>query len=173
MSLPEASVRVAAAVAERLAPEGISALYCSPLERTRETAAPIAARLGLEPQVREEAIEVDYGEWTNRTIDELRPLDLWQRYNAARSITRIPNGETVVEVQARMVNLLEELRLVHSNDRIALVSHGDPIRTAIAFYLGVPLDLLQRLEVSPGSISVLEFSDWGARLIRLNEVIAA
>ena len=172
MTLPEASRRIAASLAERLAGEGIVAVYCSPLERTRETAAPLGARLGVPVQVRPEAVEVDYGDWTNRTVEELRPLDLWSRYNVARSVTRIPGGETMVEVQARMVGLLEALRAEHPSDRIALVSHGDPIRSAIVFYLGMPLDLMQRIEVSPASVSTLELNDWGARLVRLNERIA-
>lgn len=170
ISLPEPSVRIAARLAERLAGEGITALYSSPLERARETAAVIGGRLGLEAVVCADADEVDYGEWTGRTFDELRPLKLWRRYNVNRSATRIPGGETMLEVQARMVALIERLRAEHPDGRIALVSHGDPIRSAILFYLGVSLDLIHRIEVAPASVSVLAITDWGGRLMRLNDL---
>jgi probable phosphoglycerate mutase len=171
MHLPEASRRIAERLAERLAGEGIAAVYCSPLERARETAAPLAARLGVEVEICPEANEVDYGEWTNCAVEELRAHALWERYNRCRSLTRIPGGETMVEVQARMVGLLERLRGRHPDQAVALVGHGDPIRSAICFYLGIPLDLMQRIETAPASISVLDLSDWGARLVRLNEVV--
>lgn len=172
MRLPEASLRIAERLAERLAGEGIAAVYCSPLDRARETAAPLAARLGLAAEICPEANEVDYGQWTDRTVEELRAHALWERYNRCRSLTRIPGGETMVEVQARMVGLLERLRAAHPDQAVALVGHGDPIRSAICFYLGIPLDLMQRVEVAPASISILELADWGARLLRLNEAVA-
>jgi broad specificity phosphatase PhoE len=93
----------------------------------------------------------------------------WFRFNAYRSSVRAPGGELMIEAQSRMVGAIEELRAAHAGEAIIIVSHGDPLRAAIAHYLGTPLDLLQRFEISPASISVLQMHDAGPRLLCINQ----
>ena len=153
---------------QRLAAVPVEALYSSPLERARETARPIAERLGLEVRVAPGLMELDYGEWTGLTLDEIRASTAWKQFNSFRSCARIPGGELMLEVQARVVAELERVRERHDGWVVA-VSHGDVIRAAIAHYAGIPLDLMQRLEIGPASVSALSFDAGGVRLLRLND----
>jgi broad specificity phosphatase PhoE len=162
--LNEAGRLQAEQLTERLARHGIQRLFSSPLERARETAEPLANKLGLKIQVSEALTDLDFGDWTNRAIAELQPLPKWQQWNLFRAGVRIPNGELMSEVQGRMVNEMERLSRCFPEDCLALVSHNDPIRAALVHYLGMPLDLMQRLEINPASVSILEVSDWGAQL---------
>ena len=170
VSLNAEGLAQARALAERLAGVRLAALYASPLERTQETAAPIGERLGVPVQSLAEVLEVDYGEWTGLTLDELRASPGWQAWNGFRSGSRVPGGETLLEVQLRMVGALERLRCEHAGDRVVgVVSHGDPIKAAIGYYAGVPIDLLSRLEIAPASVSALRIEPWGAHVVRLND----
>jgi broad specificity phosphatase PhoE len=160
--------RQAERLAERLESSSIRALYSSPLERARETAAAIAGRLRLEVAVAKELDEIEFGAWTNRTLAELRDLEQWRRFNFFRSGSAIPNGETMVEVQSRMLRLLERLRGTHPDRVVALVSHGDVIKATLAHYLGVPLDLFHRIEISPASVSIVRVESFGAEVLLVN-----
>lgn len=153
----------------RLATKPADAVLSGPLERAIATATPIAARLGLALQVAPELDELDYGEWTGRSFDDLAHDSRWAAWNAYRSGHRPPGGESMLEVQARVVGLVERLRRLHPDGRVVLVSHADVIRALVLHALGLPLDLFLRIEVEPGSISVLQVEDWGARLLRLND----
>jgi probable phosphoglycerate mutase len=124
--------------------------------------------MDLEVEILETLDEIDYGDWTGRSLIELEKLPRWQQYNAYRSGTRIPNGELMLEAQARIVAEMERLRDLHPEDTIALVSHGDLIKAAVACYVGAPLDLFQRIEIHPASISVLALDDHGPQLRCLN-----
>jgi broad specificity phosphatase PhoE len=161
-------VRQAEALAERLEGSSIRALYSSPRERARTTAAPIAARLRLEVQIPAELNEIDFGEWTNRTLADLRDVQEWRRFNIFRSGMRIPGGETMVEVQGRMLRLIERLCAIHPGQTVALIGHGDVIKATLAHYLGVPLDLFQRIEISPASISVVRVERYGPEGLLIN-----
>ncbi len=156
-------------LAERLANAPIRAIYSSPLERARETVAPLAARLGLETKTSDAIGEVEFGDWTGRELRELADLAEWQRFNSFRSGTRAPNGELMLEVQARVVSELERLREWHPTEVVALVSHGDVIKALIAHYAGIPLDLFHRVEISPASVSVIALHDWGPQILRVND----
>jgi probable phosphoglycerate mutase len=158
----------AARLAERLAGAPIKAIYSSPLERARETAEPISRELGLDVQVIEELGEVVIGEWTGRELSELNNDPLWRRFNSLRSLTRAPGGETQLETQARMIATLERLRERHPDQTIAAVSHGDVIKSAIAHYTGIPLDLFHRIEISVASVSVVEVGDHGPHIFCVN-----
>jgi broad specificity phosphatase PhoE len=162
--------REAQQLAQRLAHARIHHLFCSPMERTRETAEPIGKALKLPVQISQPLIEVDFGDWTGRAIAELEPDEHWKQWNLFRSTRRIPNGEMLPEVQARMVREMERLATALPNDGIALVSHGEPIRTAVAHFLGISIDLQHRLELSPASLTILECTNWGARLMCFNTV---
>jgi len=163
----------AAQLADQLAAAPLRALYSSPLERARETAAPLAARLGLPVQINADLGELEFGEWTGRTLAELENDAQWRRFNTLRSLTRVPGGALMLETQARMVAALERLRGEHPHEMIAVFSHGDPIRAALAHYLGIPLDLFQRLEISPASRSLVEFHEHGPLVRGLNLPVEA
>jgi broad specificity phosphatase PhoE len=159
-----------AAVAERLAGEKIAALYASPLQRTRESAEIVAARLGLGIAFRDDLIELDFGEWTGATFEAIRADPRWQAWRTHRSIARIPGGESMRHVQRRIVEALMELGEHHQDETVVVVSHGDVIRSALLFALGMPLDHYNRLEVGQGSVSTIQFDPAaGIRVLAINE----
>jgi probable phosphomutase (TIGR03848 family) len=155
-------------LAEELSDQPIVALYSSPLERAHETAAPLAARLGLPVTLRDEFGELRFGEWQGRSLAELAEDPLWQRFNTARSTTRPPGGELMLETTARVIAGLEQVRAAHPHDLVAVFSHGDVIRAALLYYLGMPLDFFQRIEIHPASVSTVELSETGPRVPKLN-----
>jgi probable phosphoglycerate mutase len=154
----------------RLAGSGITAIYSSPLERARETASPIAEKLSLKVEIRDALGEVKFGEWNGKSFDELNRDARWRLFNSYRSGTRAPGGELAVESQARVVAELECIRERHSGETVAVVSHADLIRAALAYYLGMPADLYQRIECRPASFSRLRLAEWGPMILGLNEV---
>ena len=158
-----------AVVAGRLAAEKIEAIYSSPLQRTRETAEILADRLGLPIQYREDVIELDFGEWTGLTADQIRQDERWQMWSNCRSIAAIPGGESWRPVQDRVVGALFDLRRRHPSGSIVLVSHGDVIRAGLLFALGMPLDFYSRIEVALASLSTIRLDDSGIRVLALNE----
>lgn len=158
----------AAALAKRLAGVPLAAVYSSPLERTLETARPLAEAHGLAVQVREQLGETRYGEWTGRSLKELKDEPLWPVVQVYPGGARFPGGESLREVQARLVAELDTIRDAHPEQTVAVVSHSDPIKLAVAHYLGLPLDLFQRLSISPASVTALAFTNFGPRLICLN-----
>jgi len=158
-----------AAVAERLAGEKIAAVYSSPLQRTRESAEIVAERLGLGIEFRDDLIELDFGEWTGATFDAIRADPRWQAWRTHRSIARIPGGESMRQVQRRIVEALMELAEHHQGETVAVVSHGDVIRSALLFALGMPLDHYNRIEVGQGSVSTINIDAAGIRVLAINE----
>jgi probable phosphoglycerate mutase len=167
--LNEKGQRQAEELAERLAKAGISAMYSSPLERTMETAEPLSRRLGLTIEKRDRLIEIDTGEWTGASFDELGPTERWQRFLSFRSSTSAPCGELMLDVQARGVTELEELRQRHAGETVAVFSHADVIRFVFAHYAGIPIDLAYRLEIRPASVSSIALGPEDVRILRLNE----
>jgi len=159
----------AIALATRLAILPLDAVYSSPLERTVETAQVIAAPRGLALRLIEGLGEVKYGEWQGAELKELYKHELWPGVQFYPSGTRFPNGETLGEAQVRMVAALDSLRAQHPNGIIAVVSHADIIKLAIAYYIGIHVDLFQRLEVSPCSLTALAFTSMGPRLLAYND----
>ena len=155
-------------LAEQLAGAGIAVILSSPLERALETAAPLARRIGVEIEVSEAFSEIDCGEWTGRQFDDLRGNPRWRAYDSFRSGTRIPGGELAVEVQLRTVTEMERLRGLHPERVIAVFSHGDPIKSALAYYAGVPIDLYKRFEISTASVTTIELNAWGPRILGVN-----
>jgi probable phosphoglycerate mutase len=168
--LNEEGRRQTESVANRLRPVSLAAVYSSPLERALETAGPIAQAHGLQPETLEGLTEIDFGEWTGRTLEELDQLPVWRSFNSFRSGTRIPGGEHMTQVLSRALGELERVRRAHPSPgaQVVLVSHGDVLRAILAYALGLSLDFMQRLEVSPASISILISEDWGNRVLQLN-----
>lgn len=155
---------------QRLDGVRIDALYASPMQRTQETAGPLAARLGVSTRTCADLHEIDYGDWTGQRLDALRGGQQWQQWNSFRSGHRTPNGESMLDVQTRVVACLLRLREEHRGQCVALVSHGDVIKAAVAYCLGAPLDLFQRMEISPASVSVVAFGDLGPWVMCTNSV---
>jgi probable phosphoglycerate mutase len=155
-------------LASRLSSLPISALYSSPLERAVETAAPLAAALNLQTITREDFLEMELGEWTDTTFADLAGEPVFKLFNTFRSCTRIPGGETMFEAQVRMINGLQKLAVQHPDQTVAVFGHADPIKAAIAFFAGIPLDLFQRIEIAPASVSVVELYEETARIMLLN-----
>ena len=166
--LSEEGQKQAAELSDRLAELPIMRIYASPLERTQETAAPAAQRLGLQVQVTEDVTELDFGDWTGMDLDVMHRLPAWQAYNTFRCGTRIPNGELMPEVQTRMVRFVETLCEECPTDLIAIFSHSDPIKCALAYYLGSPLDMFLRIELFPASVSIVEIGIRGPRVLCVN-----
>jgi probable phosphomutase (TIGR03848 family) len=159
----------AQSVADRLAKAPIKAIYSSPLERALETAEPLARGLGLETIPRAGFLETDYGEWEGQTLKSLRRLKLWRTVQSAPSLARFPGGESLAECQRRVCQEIEWICSQHeAKDLVACIFHADPIKLAVAFYLGLPLDQFQRLSSSPASITTLIIGEASSHLANLN-----
>jgi probable phosphoglycerate mutase len=156
------------ALAIRLERMPIRAVYTSPLERAVETAEEIARPHGLEPRIVDEFGEFRPGDWEGMTLTELDRRDDWRRFQSARSLTRAPRGEIAVEMQTRFVAQVAALADRHREEMVVAVSHADPLRAGLAYYLGMPLDMILRFEVHTASVSVLQLTDRGARILCVN-----
>ncbi len=159
----------AKALGERLAKLPISVVYASPIERTTQTAGAVAEHHGLAVQPLPGVLEADYGEWTGGKISELAKTDLWKTVQRTPSRARFPDGESLAEMQSRMVVALEDVVARHPGELVVVVSHADPIKAAIAHYTGVHLDLFQRIVVSPASVTVFELGPHGAAMLKCND----
>jgi len=153
-----------------LASAGIQRMFSSPLERAVQTAEPTAKRLNLQIEIAPEILEINFGDWTGKAIRDLDRDPAWKNFNLYRSGTRIPNGETMLEAQTRMVAFLEKLHRENPNQTVALFTHGDPIKLVFAYNLGIPLDLFTRIEITPGSYSILRLEPWGPQVLAINRL---
>ena len=160
-------------LAERFANEDVASIHSSPLERAVETAEPIAARLEQSLEICEDIAEIDFGAWSGTSFEALAQDPRWSAWNNARSNSRPPYGETMLEAQARIVGALEQLRSHYADRSVILVSHSDVIKAALLYHLGLPIDAYGRFDIEPASISTLVVGDWGSKVLRLNEVVAA
>jgi probable phosphomutase (TIGR03848 family) len=159
----------AEAAAARIAGLGhVTAVYASPLERTRETAAPIAKALGKRTVADKGLLECDFGSWTGGSLARLRKKPEWRKVQRYPSGFRFPDGESFLEMQTRITSTLERLSAGHPGQTIVAVSHADPIKAAIAQALGVHLDLFQRIVVSPCSVSAILYGDGGPMVLASN-----
>ncbi|HVB51842.1 MAG TPA: histidine phosphatase family protein [Acidimicrobiales bacterium] len=161
LHLSEKGVAQANALAERLGDLGRkpAALYVSPLERARETAAPLAKALRLHGVVDRGLLECDFGTWTGKKLSTLSRRVEWRAVQHAPSTFRFPQGESFSEMQQRIWTTLERLAKRHRNRTVIVVSHADPIKAAVTYAQGVPLDLFQRTVISPCSLSAVCFTD--------------
>lgn len=158
--------------AQRLTRLKVDAIYSSPLERAMETAAPLARHLGLEIQVTDAFSEVDFGEWSGMTLRELDALPVWKLFNQFRSSVRLPGGESMLEVQRRVVDEMAALANRHPEQTIALFSHADVIKAAVSHYTGAPLDLMDRIEIDPASVTRIRLHEFGPKISAVNETCA-
>ncbi len=153
--LDAAGVGQAEATAQRLADQPIAAVYSSPLERTQETAKHVARLHGLRVRTRRGLGEVDYGDWTDKPLGQLRRRKAWTTVQATPSRMTFPGGESIRAAQARAVETTETLAAEHGDERIVCVSHADVIKAVVAHHLAMPLDAFQRLMIAPASVTVL------------------
>ena len=173
VSLGELGREQARRLSARFAAEAVAAIHSSPLERARETAEPIAARLGQSVAVNEGLTEIDFGAWSGRGFGDLDGDPAWAAWNGARAMNRPPGGESMLEAQTRIVRAIEALHEAHRDGAVVLVSHSDVIKAALLYHLGLPVEAWPRIEVEPASVSTLVVGEWGAKVVRLNDVVAA
>jgi probable phosphoglycerate mutase len=171
LHLSEAGQAQAETVAARIAPLGkVAAVYASPLERAKETAAPIAKATGNRDRTLSDLHECDFGEWTGKNLSDLRKTKEWKQVQRNPSGFRFPKGESFGEMQVRITDALTQLRARHPGERVVAVSHADPIKAAVAHAMGTHLDLFQRVVVSPCSVSAIALTDDGPLVLAVNAV---
>ncbi|MDT0575842.1 histidine phosphatase family protein [Croceicoccus sp. F390] len=169
LALSEQGLAQAEALAERLSSAGLDVVQSSPLLRARQTADALARRCGTGTAIMDGLQEIDFGGWTGRNFADLEDDAGWQHWNSARAVAIPPGGEAMTGVQGRVMAHLRETALRHAGQVIAMVSHCDVIRAAIAGILGLPLDHVLRFDINPASISRVVVGDWGARVMSMNE----
>ncbi len=169
LHLSDVGLGQAQKAADRIAAlKDVAAVYASPLERTRETAKPIAAARGLKVQIDRGLLECDFGDWTGSKLKDLMKLPEWQTVQRYPSGFRFPSGESFAEMQTRIVGAIDTLVARHPGETIVAVSHADPIKAAMAQALGTHLDLFQRIIVSPCSISAVMYGTTGPAVLAAN-----
>ena len=169
--LNERGQKQAQALGEALKDVPIRAIYSSPLERAMETAEPIASSHQLEILQEPGLRDANVGKWQGKSLKVLRLTNAWKVVQHSPSRFQFPEGESFMDVQTRIVNALEEIVKKHNKpkDIIAVVFHADPIKLAVAHFLGLPLDHFQRLSCDTASVSALYVGEMGANLIKLNQ----
>jgi probable phosphomutase (TIGR03848 family) len=173
LELSDKGTEQAAAVAARIAAlqdgqRRIAAVYASPLERTRQTAAPIAKALGLRVRPTKGLLECDFGDWTGAQLKSLYKKPEWRTVQRNPGGFRFPGGESFTEMQTRMTGAIDALRKDHPGQTVVAVSHADPIKAAVAHALGTHLDLFQRIVVSPCSVSAILYGADGPVVLAVN-----
>ena len=169
LHLAEAGVQQAHAVAERIAElPRVDAIYASPLERARETAAPIGKALQQRVKINKGLLECDFGDWTGEQLSTLMKKPEWSTVQRAPSSFRFPNGESFTEMQTRMVTTLDNIRQEHPGGVVVCVSHADPIKAAVAHAMGTHLDLFQRIVIGTCSVSAVAYSGHGPIVLTVN-----
>lgn len=156
-------------LAAALAHVPIKAVYSSPLERALETAEPIAKALKQRVKIDAGLMEADVGDWQGRSVRRLALTRYWRVIQRAPSRARHPGGESFVETQGRIIAALDAICAKHKpRDIVACVFHADPIKLAVAHYIGLPLDQFQRLGCDTASATLLAVSETGAYLMWMN-----
>ncbi len=161
-------MRQAAALAERFGGMTVDAVLSSPIERARQTAAPIGAVLGLEVETEARLNEIDFGEWTGAAFSALDGSAEWEAWNRQRSVARCPGGETMAAAQDRALQAIAQARRY---GHVVMVSHQDILKSVLAHYLGMSLDHLHRFALDPASHSTVTiFDDGTARVDTINRL---
>jgi len=169
LHLAETGKAQADTAAERIAAlKNVDAVYSSPLERARETAAPIAKAKDLKVHVDKGLLECDFGEWTGAELKKLMKLPEWGTVIRAPSTFRFPGGESFTEMQTRIVTTIDRLRAAHQGGVVVCVSHADPIKAAVAHAMGTHIDLFQRIVISPCSVTAIAYSPGGPVVLTVN-----
>jgi probable phosphoglycerate mutase len=146
----------------------VDAVYASPLERARETAAPIGKARGLKVHIDKGLLECDFGDWTGAELKQLMKLPEWNTVQRAPSTFRFPSGESFTEMQTRMVTTIDRLRAAHEGGVVVCVSHADPIKAAVAHAMGTHIDLFQRIVISTCSVTAIAYTTGGPIVLTVN-----
>ncbi len=171
LSLSDQGRLQADAVAGRIAKlPKVAAIYASPLERARETAAPIARARGLAVRIERDLSDIDIGDWTGLSLRRVRRKPEWEIVQRHPSGFRFPGGESFTEMQTRMTATLARLVARHHGEIIVAVSHADPIKAAVTHALGAPLDLFQRIVIAPASITAVAYRPEGPAVLTVNSM---
>jgi probable phosphoglycerate mutase len=158
LHLAEAGQQQAQRAAERIAALAkVDAIYASPLERARETAAPIAAARGMKVRIDKGLLECDFGDWTGAELKALMKLPEWATVQRAPSTFTFPGGESFTAMQNRIVGAIDRIRVAHPGGTVVCVSHADPIKAAVAHAMGTHIDLFQRIVISTCSVSAIAY----------------
>jgi len=174
LHLAESGKEQARRAAERIAELGsIAAIYSSPLERARETAAPIAGALRKPVRIERGLLECDFGDWTGQSLRRLMKKPEWTTVQRAPSMFRFPDGESFVEMQTRMVDAVDRIRRRHAGKTVVCVSHADPIKALVAHATGTPLDLFQRIVISTCSVTAIMYTDSSPIVLTVNSTGAS
>jgi probable phosphoglycerate mutase len=169
LHLADSGKKQAVHAAERIAELGkVNAIYSSPLERARETAAPISRALRVPVRIERGLLECDFGSWTGQSLRRLYKKPEWNAVQRTPSSFRFPDGESFVEMQSRMVGALDVIRRRHAGKTVVCVSHADPIKAAVAHAMGTPLDLFQRIVISTCSVTAILYSDAAPIVLTVN-----
>ena len=169
LHLADAGRAQAEAVAVRIAElKQVDAIYASPLERARETAAPIAKARGLKVTIDKSLLECEFGDWTGAELKKLAKLPEWSTVQRFPSGFRFPNGESFADMQHRIVSGVDRLRAAHPGGTIVCVSHADPIKALVAHAMGTHLDLFQRIVISTCSVTAIAYSPSGPAVLTVN-----
>ena len=169
LHLADAGVSQAHRVAERISElHKVDAIYASPLERARETAAPIGKALNQRVKIDKGLLECDFGDWTGAELGKLMKKPEWSTVQRAPSTFRFPSGESFTEMQTRMVTALDKIRAAHPGGTVVCVSHADPIKAAVAHAMGTHLDLFQRIVIGTCSVSAIAYSGHGPIVLTVN-----
>lgn len=158
VSLDDAGVLAAQRTAENLSGLTIKTVFSSPLERTMETASIIGDRHDLAPIVEEGVNEIDFGSWAGRSFGQLRRTKLWKTVQTVPARARFPGGESFFEAQHRAVSACDAIAAAAGRTTVAVVSHSDVIKLIVSHYLGQPLDLFQRINISTASVTVIHLA---------------
>jgi probable phosphoglycerate mutase len=162
ISLSPQGLAIAADLGKSLAQIPLTAIYTSPHQRCRETAAAVASGRRIRPKIDKAFVEADYGKWLGRPLKSLYRLKAWQEMLSSASRFRFPDGETLQEAQLRAVAGVEVLCDRHPDEAIAVASHGDVIKVILAYYLGIPLDLSSRIDPMAASVSIVDIPKAGS-----------
>lgn len=169
LHLADKGVEQAETAAQRLAVlEKVDAIYASPLERARETAAPIGKAFGQKVVIDKGLLECDFGEWTGAELKNLMKLREWTTVQRSPSTFRFPGGESFTEMQTRIVSAIDRICRAHPGGTVVCVSHADPIKAAVAHAMGTHIDLFQRIVISTCSISAIAYSVGGPIVLTVN-----
>jgi broad specificity phosphatase PhoE len=158
----------AAATANALAAAGLAAVFSSPQQRAMQTAQAIAAQVGLPVETLAGIDEIDMGAWTGATFEALHAEAAWQAFNIFRGTAQIPGGETMLAAQTRAIAALLQVQVCHPHGAVAMVSHADVIKGILAHALGMPLDMMGRIEIGPASRSIVELYDRAVMVRAIN-----
>lgn len=160
--------------AERIGDLGkVQAVYASPLERARETAAPIGRAVHKPVRIERGLLECDFGQWTGASLKRLMKKPEWSTVQRTPSAFRFPDGESFLEMQTRIVEAIDTIRRRHPGKTVVCVSHADPIKAYVAYAMGTPLDLFQRIVISTCSVTAVLVGDGAPIVLTVNSTGAS